>query len=355
MNKDMKMYDVNNSNKKNSIKVSVVVPVYNVENFLNKCLESILKQTMPMEDYEVLIINDGSTDNSAKIINAYVENYFNFCLIDQENSGLSAARNTGIENAKGEYIVFIDGDDFVEPTYLEELYNACVLNDADISYCGHYKYFPEKDFKFFVINTVRTKVQTKERALKSLIKDTFMRYFAWNKMFKTSLFLEHDIRFPSMYFEDIATIPKTFYYANKIASIRKPLYNYTKRKGSILGSMNVAKVNDYITAFGIIRSFLEEKNDFKNYRSAMVYEGIHRKICNYYSILRVHFLTRNSKGLYNNLKNSNKSISYFSNTEFNSSQEIPAIPFPVMSPENKNSKGFSLKQSKQTFERQNVQ
>lgn len=352
MREDMKIHE---QDKHNKLKISVIVAVYNVEAFLNKCLDSILKQTIPMEDYEVLIINDGSTDNSTKIINAYVENYFNFRSIDQKNSGLSAARNTGIENAKGEYIVFIDGDDFIEPTYLEELYNACVLNQADISYCGHYKYFPEKDFKFFVINTVRTKVQTKEKALKSLIKDTFMRYFAWNKMFKKSLFLNHDIRFPNMYFEDIATIPKAFYYANKIASIRKPLYNYTKRKGSILSSMNVAKVNDYITAFGIIRNFLEEQNDFKNYRLAMIYEGIHRKICNYYSIFRVHILTRNSKGLYNNLKNSNKSISYFSNTEFTTSQEIPAIPFPVRSPENKNNKVFSLKQSKQTFERQNVQ
>ena len=156
MRKEMKVYDFN---KKNKPKISVIVAVYNVAEFLNKCLESILKQTMPMEDYEVLIINDGSTDNSTRIINAYVENYFNFYSIYQENSGLSAARNTGIENANGEYIVFIDGDDFIEPTYLEELYNACVFNNADISYCGHYKYFPEKDFKFFVINTVRTKVQ----------------------------------------------------------------------------------------------------------------------------------------------------------------------------------------------------
>ncbi len=352
----MKIYEKSNASM-GSIKVSVIVAVYNIECFVEKCLDSIVNQTMESDNFEVIIVNDGSTDKSCDIVKSYAENYSNFILIEQENSGLSAARNIGLQHANGQYIAFIDGDDFLEPTYLDEMYSACKENDADISYCGYYKYFPEKDMKLFLPNTPKTKVYTKEEALKMMIKDTFMRYFAWNKMFKRSIFIDNNLKFPNMYFEDIATIPKAFYYANKIAAIYKPLYNYTKRKNSILQSMDVCKINDYINAFGEIRNFLEQQDDFEKYKSAMIYEAIRCKICNYYSIVRIHILTKNIKGLVENIKSSNKSLTYFSNDEFTIDYTIASLPYPVQTPEDKTVKTKKLtKTSKKLnrYERQKV-
>ncbi len=350
----MKIYEESAAFKQ-MLKVSAVVAVYNVEAYLNKCLDSIAKQTMNKDEFEVIIINDGSTDGSCNIAESYVEKYSNFRLIEQENSGLSSARNTGLDCADGEYIVFIDGDDFLEPSYLEELYTACIKNNAEISYCNYYKYFPERDMKILIPNAPKTKVYEKEEALKIMIKDIFMRYFAWNKMFKRSIFTENNLRFPDMYFEDIATTPKAFYFANKVTTVRKALYNYTKRKNSILQTMDTKKINDYINAFGEIRNFLEKQDDFEAYKYSMIFEAIRCKLCNYYSIIKVHISTKNMKGLAENIKNSNKSLTYFSNDEFKINCKTAKLPYPVQTPENKNvNKLNKINKKRNIYERQKV-
>ncbi len=339
------------------LKVSVIVSAYNVGSFLNKCLSSIARQTMDSRDFEVIVVNDGSTDGSCEIIEFYLERYDNFNLINQPNSGVSSTRNRGIEVAKGEYIVFVDGDDFLEPSYLQELYDLCIKTGADISYCGYYKYFPRRNMKFFVPFMPRTKVQDKEKALRSIIKDIFMRSFPWNKIYKRSLFLENGISFPDMYFEDIATMYKTFYYANKIAVLRKPLYNYTKHKSSMLSTMNVPKINDYINAYGEIRNFLEQHGEFENYRTSMLYEASRCKLCNYYSIIRIHWLARNFEGIIKNFKNSNKSLNYFSGDEFECSNDKQYLPYPVENPKQKrkNKKSnFVSQHGEKIYERQNI-
>ena len=127
--------------------ISLVVPIYNVYPYLQLCLESIEKQTYP--HFEVLLINDGSRDNSKDICLEFVERDNRFKYIEQQNGGLSAARNTGILNAKGEFITFIDGDDFVDPTYLEELYHAALRNDSEIV-IGSYKEFNEEDNNYYI-------------------------------------------------------------------------------------------------------------------------------------------------------------------------------------------------------------
>jgi glycosyltransferase involved in cell wall biosynthesis len=290
---------------------------------------------MNKDQYEVIVINDGSTDDCLDIIKRFVQSYDNFHCINQDNSGLSAARNNGLEKSCGEYISFLDGDDFVEPQFLELLYNACVKNGADISYCAHYKYFEKINKKFFVPFTCRTRVMPKQEAMKALIKDNCFRFFAWNKLYKRSILSEHKIHFPDMYFEDIATIPKTIYYCNRVAVLHKGLYNYIKRENSILGSMNVAKVNDYIRSYGSIRNFLEKQGDFDVYKPSYIYSGIRCMLCNYYSIIRLHFLSRNARGIWQNIRNSNRSISYFFGKRFEIYEGDPMIPYPVVPPENK--------------------
>lgn len=318
-----------------NILISVIIPAYNVEEYLSKCLDSVVNQTMSSENYEVIIVNDGSTDHTGQIIDKFIKYNENFVAINEENAGLSRARNAGIKVATGEYISFLDGDDFWEPSFLTRMYNACRSTGAEISYCGYYKYFPKNGSRFAVPFTPKTKVMSKQEALKALVKDNFLRFYAWNKLYKRSLFIEHDIKFPDMYFEDIATIPKLFYYSNRIAVLNRPLYNYTKRENSILSSMNVAKVNDYIRASGEIRNFLESKEDFDDYKNSFNYEVERGKLCNYYSILRIHCLTANPKGIIKNLKNSNKSFNYFKSNKFDIYNSNPFIPYPVTTPENK--------------------
>lgn len=330
------------NNSKSNISISLIIPVYNVEEFLEKALNSAAKQTM--KDYEVIIVNDGSTDGSLEIIKTFVEKYDNFYLINQKNVGLGEARNIGLKMAAGEYIVFMDSDDFIEPTYLEDLYNACVQNNADISYCAHYLYFPQRKIRFYMPMTSRKTVSNKKQALRRLIRDVTIHYFAWNKCYKRSLFIDNDIKFPNMYFEDIATTPKLFFYAEKVAILSKSLYNYTKRKGSILNSMDVKKINDYIKAYAINRNFLEKNNVFQDYKRSFIFFGYRMMICNYYSVFRIHFMHRNFKGMLKNLENSNRSISYFKGDNFKPFDGNPILPNPVVIPKDRKSekKGESM-------------
>lgn len=328
-------------NKK--ILVSIIIPVYNVADFLPKCLDSVVNQTMNSDSYEVIIINDGATDNSPHIIESFVKYNDNFRVICQENSGLPYARNTGIEAARGKFVSFLDGDDFLEPSFLIRMYNACINTGADIAYCGYYKYFPSNGSRLAAPFTPRTQIMSKQQAMKALIKDNFLRFYAWNKLFNRSLFIDHDIRFPDMYFEDIATIPKLFYYANRVAVLNRPLCNYTKRSNSILSSMNIAKVNDYVRASGEIRNFLENQDDFEQYKSSYGYQVERGKICNYYSILKVHLQTGNAKGFMTNIKNSNKSFNYFRGREFDPYDTNPFVPYPVLTPKNKKTKRMPKK------------
>ena len=317
--------------------MSLIVPVFNVEQFIEKALKSAVNQTM--KNYEVIIVNDGSTDGSLEIVNKFVDQYDNFHLINQENAGLSAARNNGLKKAVGEYVVFLDSDDFLQPTYLEDLYNACVENNADISYCAHYLHFYDQGFRLYMPMTCRKAVFNKKTALRRLIRDTTLHYFAWNKCYKRSLFINNNIEFSDMYFEDIATTPKLFFYSQKVAVLSKPLYNYTKRKGSILRSMNVDKINDYIKAYAINRNFFEKNGVFDDYKCSFKIFGYRIMLCNYYSIFRIHFLCRNFKGIFNNFSNSNQSVSYFQGSNFTTFDGSPILPRPVQIPEDKSKKG----------------
>ena len=326
---------------KNKILLSLIIPVYNVEIFIEKALTSVENQTM--KNFEVIIVNDGSTDKSLEVIQSFIKKHNHFHLINQKNSGLSAARNNGLKRARGDYVVFMDSDDFIEPTYLEDLYNACVKNNADVSYCAYYTHFHDINFRIYIPIISKSDVFAKKIALRRLIRDVSLHYFAWNKCFKRSLFYDNNIEFPDMYFEDIATTPRLFFYSNKVAILSKGLYNYTKRKGSILQSMNVNKINDYIKAYAINRNFLEKNNAFDDYKLSFKIFGYRMMLCNYYSIIRIHFICRNFKGFMKNIKNSNYSISYFQGDKFQVFNENSQIlPKPIKMPKNKSKKGESL-------------
>jgi glycosyltransferase involved in cell wall biosynthesis len=184
-----------------SINLSVVIPIYNVEQYLRQCLDSI--GVLGRDDVEVILVNDGSTDGSRNICVDYVNKWSNVTLIDKENGGLSDARNKGTEVAAGEYIYYLDSDDWLEPDAIDKLYRFAVENDCDIvqgsfyyAFEGHVEHnnrFYKADDPPFVLN--------REEAMRELIKNYYVLNFAWGKVYRTSLAKSHQFPF-GKYFED---------------------------------------------------------------------------------------------------------------------------------------------------------
>lgn len=221
--------------KMNNPLISIIVPCYKVEEYLDKCIESIVKQTY--KNLEIILVNDGSPDNCAQICDDWAKRDSRIKVIHKENGGLSSARNAGLDIAKGEYISFIDSDDFIDITFIEFLYLKLKESNADISCCGYYHYFNAdlKEIRHFKnINLVMNSCE-------AIIKMNTIGYFgvgSWNKLYKSELF--NDIRFPiGKLSEDWFILYKLIDKANKITYNSEPKYYYRQRKGSITRNIKI--------------------------------------------------------------------------------------------------------------------
>ncbi len=313
--------------------VSIIVPIYNVEKFIGRCLLSIKKQTF--RDFEVLLINDGTPDGSMKIAQKFADADKRFKIFNKENGGISDARNYGIERATGEYLVFIDSDDFIDHDYIRMLYNECVINQADISCCRYKMFFSER-FILPIPLGKKSCVQDMETTLDQLIRDNSMQSFAWNKMCKRSLYTDTGIRYPMMYFEDVATLSRIMFNAKKIAITDKYLYYYVRHFNSILSTMNSKKINDYIRSYYIIRDYLEKQGVFEKFRDSL--KGISKRVevINVYSVLREHIIARNFDECFKNLETNHRLFKILNSKNFNKADEgYPELPIRITQPERK--------------------
>ena len=213
--------------------VSIIVPVYNVEKYLRQCIESLINQTY--KNIEIILVDDGSTDNSGKICDEYSKKDNRIKAIHKKNGGLSDARNYGIENAKGIYICFVDSDDYTDKKYIENLYHAIIENKADISICNFKLIFDntkEKDCDIIQPTLINEEISNKE-AVKLLFNPNSFGNYACNKMYKTELF--KGVKYPKGFvMEDLGTTYKLFLKSKKIAIFNDKLYYYVQRKESIL-------------------------------------------------------------------------------------------------------------------------
>ena len=228
--------------------ISIIVPIYNVSPYLQLCLESIENQTFPY--FEVLLINDGSRDNSKDICLEFVERDKRFKYIEQQNAGLSAARNTGILNATGEFITFIDGDDLIESNYLEELYHTALKNDSEIV-VGSYKEFNEEDYNYYIHVFDYREEHYKDRELIDNIAQLEIRGIefetSWGTLFHRRLF--ENVLFPvGKNIEDTRTNYKLYMESCKTSYIHKDLYIYRIRKGSLINSITESLLTDILEA-----------------------------------------------------------------------------------------------------------
>lgn len=291
--------------------ISVIVPVYNVQKFLHKCLNSIANQTL--KNIEVIIVNDGSTDFSKNIIDEYVSKHDNFKVINKMNEGVPAARNLGIKESNGKYIVFIDSDDYVDKDFLKYLYYTAEKNKSDIACCNYYQYNMETNKKYIYPFAMKQGVYSNRVALKTLINDNKLQYYIWNKIFLRSLIVKNNISFPDFCFEDTEFSVKAFYYANKIAVIEKPLYYYCKHEGSAIAQIGIDKINDYLFALASTRKFLEKKQDFTYYRHSYFTHSIRIYGSTIMLILKAQGV--NSKSI-KNLIRAEKAIKYYNSKKF---------------------------------------
>ena len=236
------------------MKISVIVPIYNVEKYLIRCLDSIDRQSF--QDYEVLLINDGTKDSSGRIAWEYCMAHPKFHYYEKENGGLGSARNYGIDRASGEYLVFVDSDDWVESEYLQKLYTASVETDSDIAMCGITRVWENGKKQTF--NSGFSKTAVYDNIHDVIIKTSNV---AWNKIYRRELF--DGIRYPErITYEDMACTPRVMIKAKRIAYIEDLLYNYFWREASITVSTRNRVNKDILTAFDILEnSPIENEKD----------------------------------------------------------------------------------------------
>lgn len=206
--------------------ISIIIPIYNLEKFLEPCLESIVNQSY--QNLEIILVNDGSTDQSKKICQIFASKDKRINLINQKNQGLSAARNTGIKQSKGDYIALVDGDDTIDQNFIETLVDTA-QNSFDVVVAGYRTIYPDHTD---IVSPLLKSLSGTKATIELLTEQQDYQIIAWNKLYKRELF--KDITYPKgKIHEDNLTTYKILSKAKKIKFIPDPLYNYYKRSNSI--------------------------------------------------------------------------------------------------------------------------
>ena len=246
------------------MKLSVIVPMYNVSAYVRECLDSLVAQTL--QDMEVIMVDDGCTDDTPSIAQEYANYNMNFHLIHKKNGGLSDARNYGMKFAKGEYIGFLDSDDFIEPTLYEKMVNiANEGNDivvTDIEY--YYKDHPEKCFVMKGLSSFDAENIQKKALLSPM--------FAWNKIYRASLFKQYDLLYPTgTWYEDIPVTTLLFAKANNIGYLPECLMHYRQREDSIMSSVASPRIKEIFNVMELVRNTFKKYDLYEEYYDELEY------------------------------------------------------------------------------------
>ena len=255
------------------IKVSIIVPFYNVENYIEKCLQSLVNQTL--EDIEILLVNDGSQDTSEVIAKQFAEKYPNkIVYLEKENGGLSDARNYAIPYAKGQYIAFLDSDDYVETNMYEEMYNKAQKEDLDYIECDFLWEYPDK--------TLESKGKQYSNKKEMFIHT---RVVAWNKLIKREIVQNNHLEFPKGYrYEDVEFFYKLLPFIHHYGIVQKPLIHYVQRENSISNVQNT-RTKEIIDVLGHVIEYYKENNLFEEYQEEIEYTYARYILCS--SMLRM--------------------------------------------------------------------
>lgn len=300
--------------------ISIIVPVYNVEKYIDRCINSILQQTY--SNLEIILVNDGSLDQSGHICDNYKRKDKRIEVLHKENGGLSSARNAGIEIATANYIIFIDSDDYVNDTMVENLYKGLKKYDADIACCG--KYLEDENN-----NVIEIKNKGKEycinryEAIERMLLRDEIDNSAWDKIYRKELF--KNIRFPDgKYYEDIETVYKLFCKCEKIVHISTVEYHYIIREGSIINSKFSLKQLDSLEFISNIRQdIIINYPQYKQQVEAMYYLDLVTNLQKIYNSKEMHSYKEIYSKLKKEFKNSIKTI--LSNKYINTKKKFMCI------------------------------
>ena len=249
------------------MKLSIIVPVYNTEAYVAKCLDSLIEPDLG--GYEIIAVNDGSTDSSGEVVRRYGERYPDLVkVVDTPNGGLSHARNVGIEASEADYLLFIDSDDFVSDHAVCEILQV-LEQDMDIAVFDFVHVNESGEVTAAVDGSGRTEAFTLEEYPEFL----FCPHNAVNKIWKRSLFTEHGIRFAEgLWYEDLATSPKLYPLAQRILPVHQAWYRYLQRQGSITNNRSTARNDEMITVAKLVIDWYRETGRYERYREQLCYK-----------------------------------------------------------------------------------
>lgn len=248
-------------------KVSIIVPIYNVEKYIKRCVESLLSQTL--EDIQIILVNDGTKDSSGEIAQEYQKQHPEKILyVKKENGGLSDARNYGIPYATGEYIAFLDSDDYVEKDMYELMYEKAIAEKSDMVECDFYWEYPNKKKE----DMGRYYQGKKEMLL-------YARVVAWNKLIKRDLFIKTGIQFPKgLQYEDVAFFYQLIPFIEKVSFVKKPCVHYIQRENSLSNRQN-EKTAQIFEVFDIVIQFYKQKGMYQEYKQELEYTYTRLLLC----------------------------------------------------------------------------
>ena len=252
-------------------KISVIIPVYNVEPYLSQCLDSILNQTFT--DFECLCVNDGSTDNSLKVLQEYANKDIRIKIINQKNSGSSVARNNALKNSVGQYIAFVDSDDFISKDYLEKLLIIAEKENSDIVYCRHKMYYPLDNKYESGVNKEKlnklfnnySNLKNSDKQIKCILDIVENARSICMKLYKAEIIKNNNI----LFFENVfAEMDYSFnilvnLYSQKISLLDEEIYYYRKQIESITAKKKTFRINA-INSFICLTKEMEKRNLLKN-------------------------------------------------------------------------------------------
>lgn len=258
----------------NDIKVSVIIPAYNIENYIEKSIKSVIKQTL--KEIEIIVVNDGSQDGTLKIIEKLMKEDKRIVLINKKNGGVSQARNDGIKKARGEYISFIDGDDWIEKEYLEDTYVFAKNNNLDMVVTDYYEDYENNKLLYIYDLKLENKKIISGNKYRDIFYKNGISNSVWNKLVKKDLYFNNNIFFLENISmgEDLAVNLRLMYTIKKVGKIEKAYIHYIQRSSSLTKEKsNKAKyLYPYITLFDKLKDFLVIRD---------IYETEKDKIYNY--------------------------------------------------------------------------
>ena len=247
-------------------KVSVIVPVYNVEKYITRCLTSLVNQTI--DDLEIILVNDGSTDNSEQIIRQFKKDYKNIIYVKKENGGLSSARNFGLIYATGEYVAFLDSDDYVDRSIYQKMYEKEKATNSDYVECDFIWKYPDHE-KIDVGFRYKDKKEMFEKA----------RVVAWNKLIKREIIINNKLEFPvGLYYEDVEFFYKLLPYINNFSFVEEPLIYYVQRGNSIVNKQD-ARTKQIFKVLDNVINYYKKIGLYNEYETQIEYTYARILLC----------------------------------------------------------------------------